>query len=266
MNELCFVRRLIGLAMLLAVIAGGTGAGAHLGRRSELPNLVALPAFELKAKHLDNERKAVIRFAVAVANRGAYALDLMSSPGESEPTNRSTIAQQCVEWLTSSACQQRQAAGRFAWHQQHDHYHLWDFALYELRRFRSDMTPDLSRKGVVGVSRKASFCLFDSAPDRQRPAWDYGNPFYLCTQPVGFQGISPGWRDVYPGNLPGQSLSLRDLPDGEYALLVTVNPQRHLFESNYGDNRSVTGISIKRDGQRVRVFCRSRAGTIRCVE
>jgi len=52
------------------------------------------------------------------------------------------------------------------------------------------------------------------------------------------QGISMGWLDWYPSNLPGQSIDVTDFPAGEYRLSIVVDPEDRLRELDDSDNTS----------------------------
>jgi hypothetical protein len=118
----------------------------------------------------------------------------------------------------------------------HEHWHLLDFERYELRRAGGD-----ARRVT---DRKTGFCLGDRYRTRdlalqaQSPA-----PRYTSRCGLGatgrlrlVEGISVGYGDDYPANLEGQSLRLTGLPAGRYALIHSVNVQRRLRETDYGNN------------------------------
>ena len=145
----------------------------------------------------------------------------------------------------------------------HNHFHMRFFMEYAL------VSVDT---GQVWTAAKRSFCLRDidrnpegaAGPVRAQPLYGY------CGSPteVGFQGISPGWSDVYQAELPGQFVLLdgsdgqRPVPPGEYLLRLTVNPPftpssgelcrvqledgrcRQLAESSYADNSTVVRVVV----------------------
>jgi len=85
----------------------------------------------------------------------------------------------------------------------HDHFHLDDFARYEL----------LDASGTsVATGRKQGFFLIDNAP--------YCSDGPPLSDFFPDQGISPGWADVYVASLPCQWLDVTDVPDGAYTLEV----------------------------------------------
>ena len=58
------------------------------------------------------------------------------------------------------------------------------------------------------------------------------------------QGISVGWGDRYGYNLPGQSLDFGGNPNGDYLLIIEIDPQHHLLETNEDDNTSSVLLRI----------------------
>jgi hypothetical protein len=256
--------RRVAAMVAMAVLALGVPT-AHSAPPEELPNLVPLPLYDLDVeKAEDDPDLPALRFAMATANRGDYALDLFAEPaGPGEAT-----AHQCVDWATDRVCAGRQEVGRFVWHAEHAHHHLEDFALYELRRFRRNGVPDMSRAGLVATSGKVSFCIidveYDDESEQPSPLYWLPHPlYYSCIVGAGFQGISPGWRDVYTRGTPGQEIVLAGVAPGTYALVVTTDPEDRLLETDESDNVAVTGVEIL-PGPRIKVVCASRSGRLRC--
>ncbi len=110
----------------------------------------------------------------------------------------------------------------------HGHFHFRGYANYRL------LGPDGAE---VLAGRKQAFCLLDSEPytdfadDERR---------YSCL----FQGLSAGWADVYPADLPCQFLDITDVPNGEYILEVAVNPEGLLADSNTENNTRSIAVQI----------------------
>jgi hypothetical protein len=118
-------------------------------------------------------------------------------------------------------------ASTFAFHPAHNHWHIGDIALFEIR----EGTP--SGPIVGGNSRKVTFCLIDwyalegNSPTIEREFWD-------CV--AGYQGVSVGWVDQYHQATPGQDLDLTGVPDGMYYLVSTANPEGVFLEEDYTNN------------------------------
>jgi hypothetical protein len=244
------VRMLAVIAAMMAVAMPTVARGAD---EEMLPNLQPLPAFQVNVGRADwgtSVRGLAIRFSVSTYNDSAYALDLLGAPPRDAER---TIANQCVRWA-GRACLERREAGDFVFHAEHGHWHLEDYALYELRRLLPNDEPDMSPTGLAASGGKVSFCLIDYArPGPARPVTE--DPFdqtgfYLACQ-GGLQGISPGWSDIYGAHLAGQQIVHDGVPDGRYAIVVTVDPDGRLFESDRTDNVSVQRIEVLGNGSSV---------------
>lgn len=162
-------------------------------------------------------------------NIGTVALDLLSD----DPANVNNPAvSQCVSWTVDGVCRERREVGGFEVHPDHNHFHFNDFAQYELRTLLPDGTPDYSAAGLLDISEKVSFCLLDSwrIRDDARPVRTYTS----CGSTR--EGISAGWADIYGGDLPGQQFPAEGLADGRYALVVTMDTNDRLWESDNGNN------------------------------
>lgn len=199
--------------------------------------------------HLDDNHNVIqsppnIRFSVSVQNTGQYALDLL---GDASTDLSSTTVQQCVSW-TARLCRERVQVGGFAWHPEHNHFHFQDFATYELRRLRRSGRIDWHDRGLIQVAPKVSFCLMDTQPTGP----DAPPQFYSRCLGVN-QGISPGWEDVYDFSLPGQGLSIEGLPDGQYGLVVRLDPNNRLYETDDTDNLTALVVEIYEGGTQARI-------------
>jgi hypothetical protein len=91
-------------------------------------------------------------------------------------------------------------AGIFEFHPAHNHWHIGDVALFEVRK-GNPYTGEI----VGGNSLKTTFCLVDSyrlmmnSPTSQRVFWD-------CY--ASYQGIASGWVDQYHQATPDQEVVL----------------------------------------------------------
>ena len=237
---------------------------AHGGNAAQLPNLVALAPFDIAIGLEDSGEGTAIRFATGAANRGEYALELSGQPSGPDEA----VAQQCVAWPQDRVCSKREEVGTFSWHPDHGHFHFEDFALYELRRLRRDGAPDMRKKGLVATSGKISYCIIDYEQDHasERPLL-YSQPYplyYSCLAGFSMQGISPGWKDIYVEETPGQQIPLGDIPDGTYALLVKFDPANRLLETDETDNIALTRIELDGDGESLDVLCSQEPGQTAC--
>lgn len=242
-------------AVVLAALHAGTATGAE---QTQLPNLVALPPFDIQIGEADRESPndagpAAIRFATGAANRSDYALELLGRPSSASEA----VAQQCVAWAAPRTCSQHKDVGTFAWHPEHGHYHFQDFALYELRRLRHDGQPIMRKRGLVATSGKISYCIIDYEQEESRgPLYAVAYPlYYSCAAGLGAQGISPGWKDIYTEETVGQQIPLVGIPDGEYALIVIIDPAQRLAEIKEDDNRALARVKLFHRGGSIEVVC-----------
>jgi hypothetical protein len=86
--------------------------------------------------------------------------------------------------------------------------------------------------GDLISGHKQGFCMVDSAP--YPGANNPGPATYLSCSSN--QGISVGWEDIYPPQLPDQFIEISGLAEGSYVLENQVNPNLILPESDYTNN------------------------------
>lgn len=139
-------------------------------------------------------RRRLLRFDTIVVNRGGRDL-VVGNPAHPEPPFE---------------------ASDFEFSPCHGHYHFKGFATYELR--------DAAGR-AVGLGHKQAFCMLDT-----RRYVGSAPPRFDCD----FQGITVGWADRYASDLDGQWVDVTDVPPGDYALLVIVNPDGALPEITGG--------------------------------
>ncbi len=102
----------------------------------------------------------------------------------------------------------------------HQHYHFQQAQLISLAVSR----------GQLKTTRKQGFCISDDVPyvSTAGPA-TYQN----CDTN---QGLSVGWEDQYPPQIPCQFAQIDGLMDGTYVLEMHVNPNLLIPESDYTNN------------------------------
>ena len=187
----------------------------------------------------------VLEFDTHAQNLGYYPLELLA---EEDSILTSSLAQ-CVAWSLDYKCEEKRTVGGFAWHMEHAHFHFQDFATYELRRLGPDGRPDQSDAGLLGRSPKVSFCLVDSKPVRED-----ASPTQRYIQCPGVrQGVSAGWTDIYGTDLPEQEFDLNGIPDGRYALIVRMDYENRIFETDDTDNyvAVIVDISVATETARI---------------
>lgn len=230
----------LALASLALMVSAAAGAPATL------PDLKPLPPDDLVVAIPDQleQGERALRFTVTTMNVGNYALELLGIP-TADPMR--ATAMQCMSWLTR-VCTERRASGELAFHEEHSHWHFEGYALYELRTLVGD-DPDMGPDGLVAGGEKVSFCLQDGDAASERPPGDAPRIYRGCWGLL--QGISPGWADTYDYVLPGQQIVIDAVPDGRYALVVTIDPEGRLAETLRSNNVAVRRLEIFRGGSKV---------------
>jgi hypothetical protein len=202
-----------------------------------LPNLRVFPAHDIAV--VENFGGVVeLRFGTTTYNTGIGPLELIAG-GVSQ--GQQFVYQRVYE---TGGTYQEYLAGRFVWHQGHSHFHLDDYARYTLQALKGK-----SKRS----SSKTSFCLMDTVlVDGQLPGAPKNAVYMQCGNL--FQGVSVGWADIYGSHLPGQEIDLTRLKDGDYRLIIEVDPKNHLLETNEDDNISCVLLRISVAAQSVDVL------------
>ena len=215
-----------------------------------LPDLIAWASQERGNLHnwdLDETSESgrtLLRLTAAIANVGDGPLELHG--GDPGPDGRQPVVQRID---TTDGGDTERLAGEFAHHEAHGHTHFEAFAQYNLRSV-------VSEGGVgelVAGGAKTSFALMDSqAYDLSLPAAAEHSVYTNCLLELitpeceEVQGISVGWADLYGKHLPGQSIDVTEVPDGDYWLEVVVDPEQRIEESDELNNVSRIRITLDR--------------------
>ncbi len=182
-----------------------------------------------------------LKFATTIYNAGRGPLE---TRGARNPRGGALEVYQYV--YEGERAVKGRPVGTFNYNHRHGHLHFDDFARYELWALDARGR----RTERVADNAKVGFCLMDiknMATDRthlesgliEKP----GGPVYAgCRRDI--QGISVGWGDEYLALLFEQDLELSGVPSGDYALVVTTNPQRRLEELRYDNNAAVAYLTL----------------------
>jgi hypothetical protein len=204
-----------------------------------LPDLATLPPTDLRIRTNPVDGHKLLRFTNSIANDGPGKMELW---GDTNPNGgKMTVTQYIYD---TEDVPDKRVVGEFLFHPEHDHWHLGDFALYEIW----SVGLDGELESVVAVSNKISYCLRDDQKSDLPEAPAY-QTYTICDHER--QGISVGWIDIYRYHLPGQSIDITFLLDGVYALRSTVNPENRLWELNRENNTAILYIEIEGDSVRV---------------
>jgi hypothetical protein len=250
------MRRLLVFAAILAAlpvavavaVAGGNGKTDLTAFYPDIRTVV--PAhLQLVNQH----QKEILRFSNGIANTGAGDWALRPDPPPAEAQTTVTAVQQIRDSHAYYSCEEtgdvepcynvlaESPRGTFEFHPAHNHWHIGDIALFEVRK-GSPTGP------VVGSnSIKVTFCLIDwyklddNSPTTERA-------FFDCY--ASYQGISVGWVDQYHQSTSGQQLDLTGVPNADdYYLVSTSNHAKVFLESNYDNNTAWVKFRLYQDSK-----------------
>jgi hypothetical protein len=247
--------------VLSTIVAGGValvvgGALAFAGKPAPSPALypdlrTVVPAH---LNLVNQQQEEILRFSNGIANTGAGPWALRPDPPPAEAETEVSAVQEfrdsgalykCGEQPKQvTACYNvvnEKVAGTFEFHPAHNHWHIGDVALFEIRKG--------SPTGPVagGQSVKTTFCLIDWYKlDDNAPASE--RIFFDCY--TSFQGISSGWVDQYHQSTEGQQLRVTGLPDAnDYYLVSTANYSGIFTETDYTNNTAWVKFSLSSDSK-----------------
>jgi hypothetical protein len=201
---------------------------------------------------VNQQQQEILRFSNGIANTGAGPWALRPEPPLSDATTTVSAVQEFRDSGAYYKCGEQpkqvtecynvvseKVAGTFEFHPAHNHWHIGDVALFEIRK-GSPTGPV-----VGGNSIKTTFCLIDwyklddNSPTPERV-------FFDCY--TSFQGISSGWVDQYHQSTEGQQLDLTGVPDGtDYYLVSTANYARIFAETDYTNNTAWVRFTLSSD-------------------
>jgi hypothetical protein len=232
--------------LLLAVASASFLVPARAQDDLQVPDLAPRKPFHIGVGAGLAAPGPAIRFSVVSENRGAYALDVVANPAGAD--EGALVSGQCVAW-ESIVCVERRPLPAFVFDPAHEHFDFPNFALYEVRKLTPQGTPDMTSAGLVGAAQKISFCLVDSKPNQEDTTFTgfTQTGFYRGCSDV-YQGISAGWGNEHASNIIGQEIPIQSIPDGSYALVVTLNTDGVIYETTRANNMSYEKIKLTRYG------------------
>jgi len=149
-------------------------------------------------------------------------------------------------------------AGTMTYHPTHAHSHFDDWGVYSLR-IPDPNEPNPLNWTMVGEGSKLGFCLMDfgtceyyngqcrddnnNIVTTNVPNYGLGGGTYSCG--VTNQGITVGWTDIYHHYLDGMFITIPEgVCNGDYMIVVQVDPNDVLLEENEDDNLMVAPITL----------------------
>jgi Lysyl oxidase len=208
--------------------------------RSTLPDLVALPAWQISASHPRKSKHDFLDFAATVWVGGNGPLDV-----EGFRSHASPIMKAYQYFWQDGRVIGRVRAGTMGFDAKkgHNHWHFEQFARYALLN---------SAKSLAVRSHKQGFCIAPTdAVDLllpravwQPPSVGLGNQ---CGDPTALwvaEQMPVGWGDTYIQSIAGQSFDITSVPNGTYYIEVIANPLRVLHETTTGNDISLRKVIL----------------------
>jgi Lysyl oxidase len=240
----------LGLLAIVGVAAAGRGGGGGADLSAHYPDMRTVVPQHLNL--VNQQQHEYLRFSNGIANTGPGPWALRPDPPVAEATTTTTAVQEirssndpykCGEQPKQvTACYtvlQDIPTGTFEFHPAHNHWHIGDVALFEVRK-GSPTGP------IVGDnSIKTTFCLIDwyKLDDNARTA---ERTFFSCY--TSYQGIQSGWVDQYHQATDGQQVDLTGVPNAnDYYLVSTANYAGVFTETNYTNNTAWVKFSLTSD-------------------
>lgn len=227
----------VGAVMVSVMFLTSVGSAQVLELR---PNLVPFPASELSVVTDFWTGGTKLVFATVTWNNGTGPLEIWRADvGPSGQNVNQRV------YLSDGSYYDR-PAGTFEYHPTHGHFHFNGYALYTLNPVNA---PGASQQ----LSSKTSFCIIDTTKvNTSLPGAPQQAVYVACN--ADNQGMSVGWGDRYGPTLAGQSFDLTGNPDGDYDLIIEVDPQQRLVEANDVDNTSCVRLRIGVSNRTVQVL------------
>ena len=236
------------LASALALIVSACGGFPTVDNPAGeplLPDLVPEPPIDLRVTVEDD--RTTVRFSSTLVNVGEGDFILRAD----RDTGEWLVEQEL--WYSESGGELIPTEADMVWGGDgHGHWHVRRVVSYRLVPLDENGNPI---EEDLGFDTKIGFCFFDHT--RQ---FDFGPveavySVHECGEEDDDQvrmGLSTGWGDVYLFTLPGQSIDITDLPDGNYRLWAEVDAESWFIEETRDNN--VTWIDFELTTQEGRRF------------
>jgi Lysyl oxidase len=233
----------------LATVAMELAASALPANTPHYPDMVTRPPFAVRlvaGKALGGRR---MYFGNTIGNIGDGPLELRAANDAATGTTNAIqeIYTHAGKGGNALSIVSSTTIGMFVFHPAHNHWHMEDFARYELRSINGDG----STGAVVAATDKVSFCMIDTdIIDSSIPHFGMGLS-HSCGQNAR-QGVRVGWGDTYSASLPDQFIDITTVPDGTYRLVSVADPNTaerpggRLLEKNDANNAASVDVTVTR--------------------
>jgi hypothetical protein len=207
---------------------------------SALPDVVALPAWQVAVSHPRKQTHDFLNFAATVWIGGNGPLDV-----EGFRSHASPVMKAYQYFLRGGKVVGRVRAGTMGFESGpgENHWHFEQFARYALLT---------SAKSLAVRSHKEGFCIAPSdAVDLLLPHAEWRPPFTglegACGSPTALwvaEEMPIGWGDTYIQSTDGQNFDITSVPNGTYYIEVTANPEKVLHETTTRNDISLRKVIL----------------------
>ena len=205
-----------------------------------LPDLVALPAWQITVRHQKHGNIDLLAFSASVWIGGNSQLDV-----EGFRSHASPIMKAYQYFWQNGHVIGRARAGTMGFDSKkgHNHWHFEQFARYTLLN---------SHKSLVVASHKVGFCIAPVDPINlliPHAVWNPGFTgfFGQCGSPSAMwvtEKLPIGWDDTYQQAIAGQAFDITHVPNGTYYIEVTANPEKILYETTTSNDVSFRKVIL----------------------
>jgi Lysyl oxidase len=224
---------------VLALASGAIGGKTPPAGTGLLPDLQTAVPHHFTVQN--QQQRETLRFSNLIGNDGAG--DLRLHPESNPVTGITTGFQDLLD--ASGNVVSSQPVSEFVFHPQHNHWHITEVALFEIRVGLDNGTGGRYGAVFANQSIKTTFCLIDWIQlEGNSPTGDRN--YFECA-PDALQGISAGWGDQYHHALEGQELEITGAKPGVYYLVSIANPQGNFIETDKTNNTAWTSFKLTRD-------------------
>lgn len=202
-----------------------------------LPDLEILEPYDIHTVGSQAGGDLRLKFGTMIWNAGTGPLE---TRGARNPETEQLEVYQYLYPRGEGKAQRGKRIGTFDYNHRHGHLHLQTFARYQLW----SLGPQGKLREAVATNNKVGFCLMDIEPvDLERRNAATAPVYSGCRADI--QGISVGYGDEYVAQLFEQDLDITNVPDGNYALVMTANPAGEIDEARYRNNTSAVMIALE---------------------
>ena len=232
-------------ALLVAFTCGCGGTSLDIKEpgppvgKPVLPDLAPAPALDVRMSH--EAERWLIRFSSILVNigKGDFAL-------RAKRAGDDWRVEQDVYYSTSGA-EKIPTPARLIWGGDgHDHWHVERIAINRLVPLTPNGRAPARTEGRADA--KVGFCFYDFSRQLETGPIQAVYSRISCgkedDKAIGM-GLSHGWLDAYAYALPGQSIDVTDLPDGDYRLWTEADVERWFRETRRDNNVTWVDIALR---------------------